>query len=275
MYAVEVQQIDYVYPNGAQALSNLSLTVPIGSRLVILGRSKSGKTTLLNHLAGLLLPQKGRIMLKGVEICRKNKEVIQRQIGLVEQEFRHSLFVRTVWEYVTAGLLKRSLPKGEMIRAAELALGLVGLLPMKYASLTLLSPGEKRKVALAAVLAKNPDIILLDQPLNGLDPQEVSEFSALLQSLHLMGKTILLATHDVDFSASWADHIVLLSEGRVLAQGSAELTARQELMKQAGLRLPLVSMPFAFLPGWKGKIPVTLEQAVRELQLYIHKHEER
>lgn len=264
--AIEIRQLSFKYPNGATVLANISLSVPIGGRAVFLGSSTAGKTTLLQILHGELLPQEGTVHIMGQPLTRKTRKPLRRKIGLVRQTFSHSPFIHSVWEYVTAPLIKQRLPKAKIIDQAELALGIVGMLGDRDQNLLHLNATQKKKADIARAVAAGAEILALDEPAAGLDPQGQTDIYSLLQGLYFMGKTIIVATHDVDFAASWGDQLFLLHQGKLLAAGNSSLTVDLPLMQQAGLRLPLIAQPFANLPGMKFEtLPRTVHEAIRLL----------
>ncbi len=264
--AIEIRELTFIYPNGTTVLQNITLAVPNGSRAVLLGSSDAGKTTLLQHLNGTLLPQQGSVRIMEEPLTRKTRKQLRQKVGLVRQTFAHSPFTRSVWEYVTAPLIRQRLPKQEIMERAELSLGLVGMLPDRDRNLAHLNETEKKKVDIARALATGAEILALDEPVAGLDPQGQADIYSLLQALHLMGKTILVATHNVDFAASWGDRLFLFGKGKLLAAGTSSLTVDSSLMRQAGLRLPLIALPFAGLPDLQIEtLPRTVHEAIRLL----------
>jgi cobalt/nickel transport system ATP-binding protein len=267
MHALEINNLSYVFPNGDRALSDISGAVPLNSKVVVLGSSSSGKTTLAHQLSGMLLPKSGSIRLFGEETLSKSKKYLRKRIGLVEQDLRSTLFVRTVWEYVTTGIINKSLPKAEKIKMAETALGMVGMLESKYQTLSYLSKSQKKRIGIARALVSQADVLVLDEPISGLDPEGYRSIYALLEGLHIIGKTVIVLTHDVDFAANWAEYLLLLSEGRLLAEGSPSLVLDEKLMEKARLRLPMLSLPFINLPKHKIQtIPRTIDEAITILR---------
>lgn len=267
MNALEMENLSYIYPNGEKALSEISGTIPLNSKAVVLGSSGSGKTTLARQLVECKIQNGATVRLFGEEVHPKSKQVLKQRIAIVEQEVKPSLFIRTVWEYVTAGVIKRSLEKVDKIKMAETALGIVGMLDSKFRSISYLNAGEKRRMAIARAIASQADILVLDDPTSGLDPEGYSNVYAILDGLHFMGKTLIVTTSDVDFASSWADQLLILSEGSLLESGSPSLTVNEELMRKARLRLPMVSIPFSSIPELRSRtIPRTVDEAIRVLR---------
>ncbi|MBY0087419.1 ATP-binding cassette domain-containing protein [Brevibacillus brevis] len=272
MYALEMNNLSYQYPNGEKALSEITGAIPLNSKAVVLGSSGSGKTTLAQHMSGMKIKKDGSVRLFGEEMHAKSKQVLRQRIAYVEQEVKPSLFVRTVWEYVTTGVFKKSLQKVERIRIAEAALGIVGMLESKFRSISYLSAGQKRRIAIARAIATQADILVLDDPISGLDPEGYSDVYAILEGLHLMGKTLIVMTSDVDFASSWSDQVFILNEGSLLASGSPSLTVNEELMKKARLRLPMVSLPFSRIPELRlCTIPRTIDEAMQVLREIVQR----
>jgi len=158
------------------------------------------------------------------------------------------------------------MPEAEVDEVCRSALGNVGMLEHKDSSPYHLSYGQKKRVAIAGVLAMSPDVVIMDEPMAFLDPLGQDEIAGLLQGLHYMGKTNLLSTHDVNFAASWADMVVLLKNGEVLASGDTSLLADEELIREANLHLPIIARTFKMIPEFPGKnLPINEHDAYRLL----------
>ena len=265
--AVEVEGLHYTYRDGTEALRGLSLSIPRGSRVAIMGPNGAGKSTFLLHLNGLYLPQKGRVRVLGREVNARTARELRSLVGLVFQDPDDQVFSPTVYEDVAFGPLNMGLPPEEVAGRVKEALLAVGMWEHRERHPSRLSYGQKKRVAIAGVLAMGPEIIALDEPMAYLDPQGKEALLEILGRLHARGVTILVATHDVDMAAAWADHVVILKEGRVLARGEPSLLAREDLVREAGLGLPLVSRIFNALPELELPfLPYTCEQAVGVLK---------
>jgi energy-coupling factor transporter ATP-binding protein EcfA2 len=153
--------------------------------------------------------------------------------------------------------------EAEVKERVEIALGSVGMRELRTRSPFELSYGQKRRVAIAGVLAMRPEMIILDEPMAFLDPKSRDDLQSLLESMHLMGMTLMVATHDVDFAAEWADHVLIMKEGSLLAAGSTELLFDEGLLAQADLHLPRLARPFRMLQGSGQASPRTVRQAAQ------------
>lgn len=265
--AVEVEDLHYTYRDGTEALRGLSLSIPRGSRVAIMGPNGAGKSTFLLHLNGLHLPQKGRVRVLGREVNARTARELRSLVGLVFQDPDDQVFSPTVYEDVAFGPLNMGLSQPEVAGRVKEALAAVGMWEHRERHPSRLSYGQKKRVAIAGVLAMGPEIIALDEPTAYLDPQGKEALLEILDRLHARGVTILVATHDVDMAAAWADCVVIMKEGKVLARGEPSLLACEEVVREAGLGLPLVSRIFRALPELELPfLPYTCEQAVGVLK---------
>jgi energy-coupling factor transporter ATP-binding protein EcfA2 len=212
--AIEVQNVWFAY-NGHEALRGIDLTVESGEIVALMGRNGSGKTTLLKHLVGLLRPQEGKVDLFGQDIRHRETQEIARQVGYVPQDPNALLFADTVRDEVLFTRRNQGLPvegSPEVLRRLNLE-ALAGAYPRD------LSAGERQRVALAAILAAEPQIILLDEPTRGMDYFQKHALAQFLREQQGLERIIVLATHDVELVAQVADRIVLLGDGEVVVDG--------------------------------------------------------
>ena len=237
------EEICHTYPGGVLALAGLSLTVPRGCRLAVLGANGCGKTTLFLHLNGSLQPGRGRIVVGGVPAAydRAALTAWRGRVGLVLQDPDDQLFAATVAEDVSFGPLNLGLSVAEVRARVAEALAMVGIEALAARPTHMLSYGQKRRVTLAGVLAMRPEVILLDEPTAGLDAQGAELLLASLEALNAGGTTLVFSTHDIDFAYGWADRVAVLAGGRCLREGPpGEVLANSGLLAQAGLRRPLM-----------------------------------
>jgi len=234
--AIEVRGLAYRYPDGTQALSGIDLDVPAGQRLAVLGPNGAGKTTLMHHLNGLLLPQVGSVSVSGVPVAKEHLARIRRDVGLVFQDPDDQLFMPTVWQDVAFGPANEGLRGTLLQERVEAALAAVGMSQAAQRPPHHLSFGQRRRVAVATVLAMRPTVLVLDEPSSNLDPASRRELAEILQSLDV---TILLVTHDLPYALQLCERAVVLSEGRIAADGDTpQLLADGELMARHRLELP-------------------------------------
>lgn len=263
MMAVEVKNLSYVYSDGTKALDHLSLSVAKGQRVALLGANGSGKTTLLHHLNGLLLPQSGVVTIMGHPVCKENLPVIRKLVGMLFDHPDDQLFCTTVAEDVAFGPRNLGLDEETVERKVRQALEWVDMADSAEKPPFNLSLGQKKRVAVAGTLAMDSEIFVFDEPFSGLDAPAAAQMMGLLADLHRKGRTIILVTHDVDMAYGWADQVIIMSRGRVMAQGNCQLLEDEKLLAEANLASPMLVKVFA----GTGFCPRTPEEAGLVLQL--------
>ena len=243
--AIQVKGLDFTYQPGTtserHALRNVSLRVADGEFLAIVGASGSGKSTLAQHLNGAILPPPGKVFVNGLEAKKGISPVdLVSNVGLVFQYPEHQLFAETVREEIAYGCRNLGFAEGTMVAASRRALDAVGL-DTSYLSRSpfRLSGGEKRRVALASVLAMDPPILILDEPTVGLDRSGKAMIGSVLRSLHREGKTIIVIGHDLAELRALAPRLVVMHRGAVVADG--ELSKGD--LAQYGISLPQPFQP--------------------------------
>jgi len=233
--------VDHVFADGSAGLRGCSLSFERGMRHALLGANGAGKTTLLQHLNGLLRPSAGTLRWDGqpFDYSRAGLAELRRRVGLVFQNPDRQLFSAQVEEDVSFGPLNLGLDAVTVRARVAAALEAVGLQGQGARAVHHLSFGQKKRVCIAGVLAMEPEVLLLDEPMAGLDAPMQHELAALLDRLAARGVTVLLSTHDVDFAYRWADRIHLMADGRCIASGPTQQVARQEdALRAAGQRPP-------------------------------------
>ncbi len=214
---IEVAGLRYRYDDGTQALAGVDFTLFAGETVAILGPNGSGKTSFILHLNGLLTGE-GRITICGLQLDKNNVSEIRRKIGMVFQDSDEQLFMPTVREDVMFCPLNMGETAAEAERLAAWALEQVGMTHVAGKAPYHLSAGEKRRVAIAGVLAMNPEILILDEPTTYLDPPAQRDLARLLRSLP---QAKLIITHDADFAVALANRAVFFEHGRMVDQGGA------------------------------------------------------
>ncbi|MFZ1643116.1 MAG: ABC transporter ATP-binding protein, partial [Candidatus Contendobacter sp.] len=238
-----VRGLEYVYPGGITALHHLDLTIEKGRKLAILGPNGSGKTTLLLHLNGTFRPTRGEVWLDGCPAGydRRSLNDWRRRVGLVLQEPDDQLFAATVGQDVSFGPLNLGLSAAETGERVREALESLRIAHLTDRATHMLSFGQKKRVAIAGVLAMRPEILVLDEPTAGLDPHGVTHLLGVLQQLHEAGATLVFSTHDVELAYAWADRVAVFHEGTVLCQGeTTAVLGDREMLHRARLRPPLL-----------------------------------
>lgn len=240
--SLEVSGLAYAYPDGNQALFGVDLSVGRGERVAMLGPNGAGKTTLVLHLNGILAPGRGAVRVGGLPVAKENLAEIRRRVGIVFQDPDDQLFMPSVREDVAFGPASLGL-RGEELRARVLAaLDRVGMAEYADRPPHHLSFGQRRRVAVATVLAMEPEILVLDEPSSNLDPASRRELADVLRSLDV---TVLMVTHDLPYALELCPRSVVLSGGVVVADGrTQDLMCDGDLMREHRLELP-----FGFDPG--------------------------
>ncbi|MDD2852376.1 MAG: ATP-binding cassette domain-containing protein [Desulfuromonadaceae bacterium] len=234
---IELKNVSYRYPDGTAALTDCSLALVRGSRTAVLGSNGAGKTTLFLHLNGLLHPAQGKLLFDSApfDYSRAGLRSLRSKVGLVFQNPDSQLFSACVREDVSFGPMNMGLAETIVRQRVEDALEAVDLLDSADKPVHNLSYGQKKRVCIAGVLAMQPELLLLDEPMAGLDTSMQEHLTGILDELHSAGMTIIIATHDLDFVYSWADEAVVLQQGRLLAGGSpTEVFGRADVQHELG-----------------------------------------
>jgi len=245
---IAIDNLSYTYPDGTAALRGINLSIRATERVALVGANGSGKSTLLLHCNGLLLPQQGAVQVGSLQIEPQNLQAIRNFVGVVFQNPDDQLFMPTVWEDVTFGPMNQGLRGAALRQRAEMALIAVGLDPNVYGdrNASNLSGGEKKRVAIAGVLAMQPQVLILDEPTAQLDPRSRRQLMHLLAGLPL---TQVIATHDLDLALELCDRTVVLSQGTIVCDGrSGSVLSNAAFLEQHALELPLsFSRPYCLL----------------------------
>ena len=235
---IEVKNLTYTYlektPFEKTALKNISLSVDEGNFLAVAGHTGSGKSTLIQIIAGLIEPKIGTVEIDGSSVKEKSA---RRKIGIVFQYPEHQLFEETVEKDIAFGPMNFGLSESEVAARVDEALKLVGLgVEVKTKSPFELSGGQRRRVAIAGILALKPKYLILDEPTAGLDPRAKKNLLSEIKNLHKLGVTIILVTHSMEDIASLAERVIVLAGGEILFDGvPRKLFAQAEILKRAGL----------------------------------------
>lgn len=240
--ALELKQVNYYYGD-IHALQDISLAVRQGTKVALMGHNGAGKSTLISLLNGLELPHSGEIHFFNEKWSAKYAKQMRQKVGVVYQDPDDQLFSSTVAEDVAFGPRNLGLSEDEVSRRVHESLSAVGLQNEGHRSPHELSYGQKRRVAIAGVLAMHPEVIILDEPMAFLDPRGQDGLRNILDQLHAQGLTIIIATHDSDFAVEWADEVVILQAGRVRAQGDTHLLYDTTLTREVGLHNPRHAQP--------------------------------
>ncbi|MFR9803452.1 energy-coupling factor ABC transporter ATP-binding protein [Pseudonocardia sp. RS010] len=231
-----VRDLLYAYPDGHQALHGVDLRIEPGERVALLGPNGAGKTTLVLHLNGILTPGEGAVEVAGLPVTRHHVQEIRRRVGIVFQDPDDQLFMPSVREDVAFGPANFGLSGPALVERVDGALAAVGMSGLADRSPLHLSGGQRRRVALATVLACDPEILVLDEPSSNLDPVARRELAEVLLGL---GRTMLMVTHDLPYALQLCPRSVILDDGVVVADGpTRELLGDRALLERHRLELP-------------------------------------
>ncbi|WDZ87150.1 energy-coupling factor ABC transporter ATP-binding protein [Micromonospora cathayae] len=236
--SLDVRDVRYAYPDGHVALHGVDLTVPRGDRVALLGPNGAGKTTLVLHLNGILVATGGSVTVGGLPVSQDRATLaeIRRRVGIVFQDPDDQLFLPTVAEDVAFGPANLGLRGAELAARVDEALAAVGMAEHRDRAPHHLSFGQRRRVAVATVLAMRPEILVLDEPSSNLDPASRRELAGILRALPV---TLLMVTHDLPYALELCDRSVILDQGRIVADGATtDLLADSDLLARHRLELP-------------------------------------
>ncbi len=228
--------LSFSYPDGTRALQDIDIHIHPGERVALLGPNGAGKTTLILHMNGIHLPQHGSVRVSGLELEPDTIIEVRRRVGIVFQDPDDQLFMTTVRQDVAFGPQNLGLAGDELERRIASAMEAVGVADLARRPPHHLSYGQKRRVAIAGVLAMRPEILILDEPTSNLDPTSRRKLADILRRLDI---TQLIATHDLPYALELCPRAIIIDEGRIVADGpTPDLLADEALMKSHRLELP-------------------------------------
>jgi cobalt/nickel transport system ATP-binding protein len=246
---LEVHGLAFAYPDGHQALFGVDLHVHRGERVALLGPNGAGKTTLVLHLNGILAAGAGSVTVSGLPVTKENVPEIRRRVGIVFQDPDDQLFMGTVRADVGFGPANLGLTGAALDERVQTALEQVGMAEYADRPPHHLSFGQRRRVAVATVLAMEPEILVLDEPSSNLDPASRRELADILRSLDV---TVLMVTHDLPYALELCPRSVVLSDGHVVADGATYDVLTDDVL----MRAHRLELPFGFDPRTVGAPPV-------------------
>lgn len=236
---IMISDVHYAYDGIYRALAGVSLQIDSGERVAIVGANGAGKTTLVKHMNGLLRPQKGSVFLKKRDTKYMSVAEIARIVGLVWQNPDHQLFLDTVEKEITFGLRNIGFSTEEALQQCERTLEQLGLEGLKDRSPFSLSGGERKRVALASVLAIEPQVLALDEPTIGQDARQKENLSQLLLSLNTKGCAVVCVTHDIEFVIEHFPRTVAMADGRIIADGPTNVVLTNDtVLDECSLTAP-------------------------------------
>ncbi len=242
-FILETRDVVYSYGDGTEALKDVSISLEEGKKIALVGPNGAGKSTLMLMFNGILQPTSGEVLFRGQPMRYDSARLreIRRKVGMVFQNSDDQIFAPTVYQDVAFGPVNLGFPAEKVERYVDYALQYVGLSGYERRPPHHLSGGEKKRVAIAGILAMEPEVLILDEPTSNLDPASSEEIMDMLEELNSGGKTMIISTHDVDLAYRWADEVILMEDGGVLRRGSGpEIFGDAELIRKARLKLPIV-----------------------------------
>jgi len=278
-----VENLVHRYTDGTLALNGVSLEFDRCERIALLGTNGSGKTTLLNHLNGILKPTSGTVYFEDKPLSYDAKSLLslRKRVGFVFQDPNDQLFASTVKQDVAFGPLNLGYSPERVKELVNEALATVGMTEFVDKPPHFLSGGQKKRVALAGVLAMQPEVIIMDEPTSSLDPMATSDILHLLLRLNKeRGITLLLATHDVDLVPLFAERLYILDKGKVVSEGTPKASfSDTDLIRKIRLRSPRIAHLFEVLKREDNlpigdELPLTISEARREILRLIARSEE-
>ncbi|MDF2608220.1 MAG: cbiO [Bacillales bacterium] len=275
---IKFKNVSYTYqantPFEKKALKDITLEISSGTFTAIIGHTGSGKSTLIQHLNALLLPEVGTIAIDDIQIDNRKAlrlKQLRKKVGVVFQFPEQQLFEETVLKDIMFGPINFGLSENEAINVAQETATLIGLdVGLLDKSPFELSGGQMRKVAIAGILASKPKILVLDEPTAGLDPKGKKQLMELIRKLNKEeGITIILVTHNMEDALKYADRFIVMHEGKILFNGGTEIFNQEfEIMSKANLSVPF---PLSFLNKFENKFNVQINKDIRTLEDALEK----
>lgn len=237
---LQVKDLSFSYEE-QPILKHISVCVHRGERIAVMGSNGAGKSTFFLNLNGVLQPDKGEILFEGEAVGKKDFKKLRERVGFVFQDADSQIIASNVRAEISFGPMNMGLEKSEVKRRVDNAVAYMSLEALQKRAPHYLSGGEKKRVSIADILAMEPEVLIFDEPMAALDPVNAKRVKEILESIHKEGKTLLVATHDVDFAYGFADRILVMSEGSLLFSGTPdEVFRRTDIMEQAHLEQPAV-----------------------------------
>jgi len=283
--AISIKNLIYAYSDGTEALKNIDLDISKNESIAIIGQNGAGKSTLLMHLNGILKGNNGSIKIFDKNLKNKKREEIIKEVGVVFQDPDDQLFMPTVFDDVAFGPLNMNLPEDEVRKRVNDALMMVDMPGYEKKYPQHLSFGEKKKISLASVLSMDPEIVALDEPTANLDPKSRRDLIKIIRNLKAEGKTIIIATHDLNVIPGIVDRIYILNK-TIIAEGTPRnIFLNAELLESENLDIPDIAILFKILScfGYEPTdLPLSIDDAVVHLtktlekeggHIHLHFHE--
>ena len=241
---LSTENLSFTYPDGTQALKNINIEIENGEKVAIIGPNGAGKSTLFSHFNGLTEPTSGCVKIEGKPISFEKDELlkVRQKVGIVFQDPNDQLFAPTVKEDIAFGPMNLGLSYDEVEKRVEDALKMVGMENYEDKTPHHLSGGQQKRIAIAGIIAMKPELMILDEPTAGLDPDGVEKVLNILNQLNEEGMTLIISSHDIDMISKYADKIFVLYNGEIIESGNKnKIFSDMELLKKAHLRTPITT----------------------------------
>jgi energy-coupling factor transporter ATP-binding protein EcfA2 len=245
---IEAIDVHFSYPSRIEALKGVSLTIHDGEFIAVMGQNGAGKSTFVKHFNGLLKPTSGKILVDGVETTKTSVAALSRNVGFVFQNPDNQLFSETVEEEIAFALKNFGFEPSVVEDRVTWALNLLSLTQYRKTSPFLLSGGERKRVALASVLAWDPKMLILDEPTIGQDHEQKEKLRQFILQIQTQKKTVVIVTHDVEFVAECNPRVVLMREGKIIGEGEGkEILTNPQALAESSIVLPQIAQIFTKL----------------------------
>jgi cobalt/nickel transport system ATP-binding protein len=274
MHLIETRDLVYAYPDSVRALNRINFIAPRNARIAVIGSNGAGKSTLFRHFNGILKPTSGSVLIRGEPITKENIREVRKFVGIVFQNPDDQIFSPTVSQDVAFGPANLGLDPETIHHRVKEALRITGIEHIAERVPHHLSGGEKKRVAIAGVIAMEPEVLVLDEPTAGLDPAGVRDIVGFIRDLAKQyGMTVIFSTHDVGLVPEVADYIYVMHKGEFVAEGTVdEIFSQPDMLKSVRLDVPVI--PKLMRLCQKNGIPVpmayTLDDAEKCLTRAFH-----
>lgn len=241
---LSTENLSFTYPDGTRALKNINIEIEKGEKVAIIGPNGAGKSTLFSHFNGLTEPTSGCVKIEGKPISFEKDELlkVRQKVGIVFQDPNDQLFAPTVKEDIAFGPMNLGLSYDEVEKRVEDALKMVGMENYEDKTPHHLSGGQQKRIAIAGIIAMKPEIMILDEPTAGLDPDGVEKVLNIMNQLNKEGMTLIISSHDIDMISKYTDKIFILYNGEIIESGNKnKIFSDMELLKKAHLRTPITT----------------------------------
>lgn len=241
---LSTENLSFTYPDGTRALKNINIEIEKGEKVAIIGPNGAGKSTLFSHFNGLTEPTSGCVKIEGKPISFEKDELlkVRQKVGIVFQDPNDQLFAPTVKEDIAFGPMNLGLSYEEVEKRVEDALKMVGMENYEDKTPHHLSGGQQKRIAIAGIIAMKPELMILDEPTAGLDPDGVEKVLNIMNQLNEEGMTLIISSHDIDMISKYADKIFVLYNGEIIESGNKnKIFSDMELLKKAHLRTPITT----------------------------------